>query len=181
MNRVQVVGLLVLAAIGAANTGDAGAEEVTSQSELVQRNRIALTLEGAELVLQEAQAKARSIGKNVNISIVDDGGHPVLFARMNGARPASSYTAQTKAVAAATLRMPTGPFKSPSGEVDALLNFSLQSAAASGGGRMTSLFGGVPIVVDGQVIGAVGVGGATGPEDAEIARAGIDALLAKLK
>jgi glc operon protein GlcG len=173
--------MLMLATFGTAHVGDAGAGEAASAGELVQRNRIALTLEGAELIVKEAQVKARAMNKVVNISVVDDGGHPVLFARMNGARPASSYTAQTKAVAAATLRAPTGPFKSPSGEVDALLNFSLQSAAANGGGRMTSLFGGVPIVVDGQVIGAVGVGGATGPEDAEIARAGIDALLAKLK
>lgn len=46
---------------------------------------------------------------------------------------------------------------------------------------MTGLLGGVPIVVDGQVIGAVGVGGASGEEDTEIARAGIDALLRKIQ
>jgi len=148
---------------------------------LVQRERIALTLEGAELVLKVSQAKAREMKKSVNIAIVDDGGHPILFARMNQARPASSYTALTKAVSAATLRAPTGPFGPKDQELNLLLNFSLQNAAEASGGKMTSLYGGVPIVVDGQVIGAVGVGGATGEEDAEIARAGIDALLKQLK
>lgn len=181
MTRVRVLGLALVAAIGMVCGSKVRAQAPQAPSELVQRNRVSLTLQGAELIMKEAQAKARSIGKNVNIHIVDDGGHPVLFARMNQARPASSYTAMTKAVAAATLRNPTGPFKSPAGEVDALLNFSLQHAANSGGGRMTSLYGGVPIVVDGQVIGAVGVGGATGQEDAEIATAGIEALLQKLK
>jgi glc operon protein GlcG len=171
----------LILAIALGSACGARAQEAGAPNELIQRNRVALTLEGAELIVKQAQAQARSIGKNVNISIVDDGGHPILFVRMNGARPASSYTAQTKAVAAATLRAPTGPFKSPAGEVDSLLNSSLQNAAANGGGRMTSLLGGVPIVVDGQVIGAVGVGGATGAEDAEIAKAGIDALLKDLK
>lgn len=152
-----------------------------SAAPLVVRNRVALTLEGAEVILQASREKAREMGKNVNIAIVDDGGHPVLFARMSQARSASSYTAMTKAVAAATMRGPTGPIKSADGEVNLLLSLSLQNAAASGGGRMTGLYGGVPIVVDGQVIGAVGVGGATGEEDAEIARAGIDALIAQLK
>jgi len=177
--RCFSLGLLV--ALLLVVSAERAAAEEPKAGELVLRNRVALTLDGAELILKEAQAKARSIGKNVNIAIVDDGGHPVLFARMNQARPASSYTAMTKAIAAATLRGATGPFKSPEGDVDALLNFSLQNAAASGGGRMTSLHGGVPIVVDGQVIGAVGVGGATGAEDAEIAKAGIEALVKKVK
>lgn len=180
MRRVRLA-LLGVAVIGIVSVGQALAQQPQGSSELVQRNRIGLTLEGAEVILKEAQAKARVIGKNVNIAIVDDGGHPVLFARMNQARPASSYTALTKAISAATLRNPTGPFKTPEGEVDPLLNFSLQNAASHGGGRMTSLYGGVPIVVEGQVIGAVGVGGGTGPEDAEIAKAGIEALLQKLK
>ncbi|HWL10006.1 MAG TPA: heme-binding protein [Planctomicrobium sp.] len=161
--------------------GMARSDEKMDSAELVIRNRVSLTQEGAELILKAAQAKARLMEKNVNIAIVDDGGHPILFVRMNKARPASSYTALTKAVSAATLRAPTGPFGPKDQEPNLLLNFSLQNAASASGGRMTSLYGGVPIIVDGQVIGAVGVGGATGEEDAEIARAGIDALLKQLK
>jgi glc operon protein GlcG len=69
----------------------------------------------------------------------------------------------------------------PGGEPDLLLNISLQTAAAAGGGKFTSLKGGLPVVVEEQVIGAVGVGGGTGEQDAEIAQAGIAALLEALK
>jgi glc operon protein GlcG len=57
------------------------------------------------------------------------------------------------------------------------LSLSIQNAS---GGRITTLKGGVPIVVDGQVIGAIGVGGGTGEQDAEVARAGVQALLDEL-
>jgi glc operon protein GlcG len=95
---------------------------------------------------------------------------------MDGARPASGYTAITKAVTAATFRQETGPLP-PKGEPDVLLSLSLQNAAASAGGKLTTLKGGVPIVVDGQVIGAVGAGGGTGEQDADVARAGMRKLL----
>jgi glc operon protein GlcG len=56
------------------------------------------------------------------------------------------------------------------------LNLSLQNAAVASGGKITTLFGGVPVVVDSQIVGAVGVGGGTGEQDAQIARAGIHVL-----
>lgn len=59
-----------------------------------------------------------------------------------------------------------------------LLNLSLQNA---GGGKLTSLLGGIPIVVDGQVIGAIGVGGATGEQDVEVAKAGVAMFMEALK
>ena len=143
---------------------------------LVTRDRVQLNLAGAETILEAAKKKATAMGLKVNIAIVDDGGHLLSFARLDGARPASGYTALTKAVSAATFRQETGPLPAK-GEPDVLLNLSLQNAAATGGGKITSLKGGVPIIVDGQVIGAVGVGGATGEQDAEVAKAGIQALL----
>lgn len=143
---------------------------------LVTRDRVQLNLAGAEAVLEGAEAKAAAMGLKMNIAVVDDGGHLLSFARMDGARPASGATALTKAVSAATFRQETGP--SPAkGEPDLLLSLSLQAAAAAGGGKLTALKGGVPIVVDGQVVGAVGVGGGTGEQDAEVAKAGIQALL----
>jgi glc operon protein GlcG len=60
------------------------------------------------------------------------------------------------------------------------LGISVQNAAAASGGKMTTLYGGVPVVFEGQVIGAVGVGGATGEQDAEIAKAGIADLVKAL-
>jgi glc operon protein GlcG len=169
--------------IGALLAGLPAAEDAMAQDRdapLVTRDRIELNLRGANLILEGAQKKASEMGVPVNIAVVDAGGHPIAFARMDGARPASGYTAQTKAVAAATFRRPTGPVP-PMAEPDLLLNFSLQNAAAAGGGRFTSLKGGVTVVVEEQVIGAVGVGGGTGEQDAEIAQAGIAALLEAIK
>ena len=148
---------------------------------LITTGHAKLNLAGAELILRECRAKAESMQLKVNIAVVDDGGHPIAFARMDGARPGSSYTAQTKAIAAATFRNPSGPVPAPSAAPDPLLNLSLQNAALAGGGKFTSLFGGVPVVIDSEVIAAVGVGGATGEQDAQIARAGIDALLKALQ
>jgi glc operon protein GlcG len=60
------------------------------------------------------------------------------------------------------------------------LNLSLQNAAQVSGGKITSLLGGVPVVVDGQVIGAVGIAGGSGDQDAQIARAGVQAFMDQL-
>jgi glc operon protein GlcG len=67
------------------------------------------------------------------------------------------------------------------GEPDLLLNLSLQNAAAASGGKITTLKGGVPVVIDDQVIGAVGVGGGSGEQDTEVAKAGIQALLDEIR
>ena len=154
---------------------DEEADSSKADAPLVTRNQVKLNLAGAERILDAAQAKAREMKLKVNIAVVDDGGHLLAFARMDGARPASGYTAMTKAASAATLRQATGPL--PSGnDPNSLLSLSLQNAAADSGGKFTTLYGGVPVVLDEQVIGAVGVGGARGEQDAEIARAGIAAL-----
>ncbi len=152
------------------------AEEQPGASALITRGRIQLNLAGAEKIVAEARKVAAELKLRVNVAVVDDGGHLLAFARMDGARPASGYTALTKAVTAATFRQATGPLP-PKGEPDLLLNLSLQNAAAASGAKLTTLKGGVPIVVEGQVIGAVGVGGGTGEQDAEVARAGIQKLL----
>jgi glc operon protein GlcG len=177
MRRVRLAACPLFAVvIFVSSYADRAFGQEKNSPDLVTHGRIDLNLGGAELILKEAQAKARTINVPVNIAVVDDGGHLIAFVRMDGARPASGYTAQTKAQAAATFRRPTGPV--PSGaNPDLLLNFSLQSAAAVGGGRFTSLKGGIPIVMGEQVIGAVGVGGGTGEQDAEIAQAGIAGLL----
>ncbi len=143
------------------------------QPPLVTRGRVQLNLAGAEAVLKAAKHKAEALGLKCNIAVVDDGGHLIGFIRMDGARPASVATALIKATSAATFRQETGPLPAR-GEPDVLLSLSIQNAS---GGRITTLKGGVPIVIDGQVVGAVGVGGGTGEQDAEVARAGIQSLL----
>jgi glc operon protein GlcG len=91
---------------------------------LITRNRVQLNLAGAEAVLDAAKKNAASLGLKCNIAVVDDGGHLLAFARMDGARPASATTALTKAVSAATFRQDTGALPAK-GEPDVLLSLSL--------------------------------------------------------
>jgi glc operon protein GlcG len=174
--------LVALALLGLALAArPASAEDrKPSTAPLITRGRIQLNLAGAETVLAAARRKAEALGLKANIAIVDDGGQLLSFARMDGARPASASTALTKAVSAATFRQETGALPAK-GEPDLLLSLSIQGAALASGGKITTLKGGVPIVIDGQVVGAVGVGGGTGEQDVEVARAGIQALLDELR
>jgi glc operon protein GlcG len=140
--------------------------------ELVSRGQIKLTLAGAERVVVAARERASALGVAENIAVVDDGGHLLAFARMDGARPASVDTAITKAVAAATMRRETGPvFKGQTLE-DSTFNLAIEHAAAANGGKLTILYGGIPIIVDGQVVGAIGVGGGTEEQDVSVGKAG---------
>ncbi len=152
--------------------------EAFGASGLVRRNQAKLTLAGAKRVVAAAEAKAADMKVNMNIAVVDDGGHLLAFSRMDDARPASANTAITKAITAATYRAPTGPLpgKGTADAPDILLNLSLQNAASASGGKITTLLGGIPITVAGQVIGAIGVGGGTGEQDAEVAKAAVAAL-----
>ncbi len=161
--------------------GPVRGEGQASATPLVVRDQVRLNLAGARRIIAGAEAKASALGVKVNIAVVDDGGHMLTFARMDGARPASGYTATTKAVTAATFRQATGPIPPGTSSPDVLLNLSLQNAAAASGGKLTTLYGGIPVVVDGQTIGAVGVGGGTGEQDAVVAQGGVDALLAELQ
>jgi glc operon protein GlcG len=170
LRSVAVLFSIVVTAVVA--TGAIDAEEAP----LVTRGRTQLNLAGAERIVAAARQKASEKGWKMNIAVVDDGGHLLAFARMDGARPVSATTAITKAVAAATSRQETGPAP-VGGEPDVLLSLSLQNAASASGGKITTLKGGVPIVVEGQVIGAIGVGGGSGEQDAEVAKAGIQSLL----
>lgn len=173
--------LLATALSGHSTFGDdkeASSKSKPRSESLITYHRAQLNLAGAEQIVLAARQKAAASGFKMNIAVVDDGGHLLAFARMDGARPASAYTALTKAVTAATFRQETGPL--PPSEPDLLLSLSLQNAAQASGGKLTTLKGGVPVIVDGQVIGGVGVGGGTGEQDAEVAKAGIQSLLDSL-
>src|SRR5215470_19252093 len=121
--------------------------------ELVIRGQIKLTLAGAERVVSAAKQRAGTLKVAENIAVVDDGGHLLAFARMDGARPASADTAITKAVSAATMRKETGPVFKGQTQEDSMFNLAIEHAATANGGKLTILYGGIPIIVDGQVIG----------------------------
>jgi uncharacterized protein GlcG (DUF336 family) len=117
-------------------------------------------------VLQGAVAKAEAMGVPQCIAVVDAGGNLMAFARMDDAKVLSQVSATTKARTAASSRTPTGGI-APDNEL---------KLALATDGRLTNLKGGIPIVVGGEVVGAVGVGSGTGDQDIEVARAGLAAL-----
>lgn len=141
---------------------------------MLTRNNIRLTLEGARAILGAAEKKAREIKVPMNIAVVDEGAHLLVFARMDGAKLSSIDVALTKARAAARRRAPSGPSPS-SGEPSAVLSLGLSLAAQ---GKLTAIRGGLPLVVDGQYVGGIGVSAGSEDEDVRVAQAGVDALKA---
>ena len=127
-----------------------------------------LTLEDVQKIAAGAEAEARKNKWAVVISIVDDGGHPLWLQRMDGVPPISSYIAPSKARTAAMGCRESKIYED-------MINsgrFSFLSAPELEG----MLEGGVPIMVNGYCIGAVGVSGVKSIEDAQIAKAGVAAL-----
>jgi glc operon protein GlcG len=139
---------------------------------LVTRNHPKLTIEGARAVLAAARRRAEEIQVPMNIAVVDDGAHLLVFERMDGAKPASIAIAMVKAQAAAMRRAPTGPSMSGD-QVNVSLALGLAVAASS---HQTPIRGGVPLIVDGQVVGAVGASAGTEDQDLDVARAGATAV-----
>jgi glc operon protein GlcG len=126
-----------------------------------------LGIEDTARIMEGAIDEAKKNNWAVTIAIVDDGGHLLQFARLNGAPPVSAYIAPEKARAAALGRRETKIYEDMINQGrNAFLSAPLQGM----------LEGGVPIIVDGQVVGAVGVSGVKSIEDAQVAKAGIAAL-----
>ena len=118
-------------------------------------------------ILQAARSEAQQQGWAVAIAVVDDGGHPRALERLDGCAPIGAYIATEKARSAAIGRRETKGYEDMvNGGRSAFLSAPL----------VTSLEGGVPVLVDGQVVGAVGVSGVKAEQDAQVAKAGIAAL-----
>jgi glc operon protein GlcG len=124
------------------------------------RRAIRLTDAGARLLLEAAVEHARAMGVPQCIAIVDEGCNLMAFIRMDGARVLSIQSSQRKAMTAATTGKPTG-------DLDPSIELKL---AAATDGDMVNLKGGLPIIVEGQVIGGIGVGSGTGEQDLEVAK-----------
>ncbi|MNS37368.1 hypothetical protein D3C72_695820 [compost metagenome] len=118
-------------------------------------------------ILTAARAEAQANQWAVTIVVVDDGGHPLALERLDGCAPASAYIATEKARTSALGRRES---KSYEDMVNAG-RYAFLSAPL-----LTSLEGGVPIVFDGQVIGAVGVSGVKPEQDAQVAKAGAQSV-----
>ncbi len=128
-----------------------------------------LTLDGAKNIVAAAEAEARKGGWNMAYAIVDAAGGLVLFHKGDGARPSNVDFALAKARTAARYARETRLLDS------AVTAGRIQFLASDA----FPLEGGVPIVVDGQTIGAVGVSGGTSAQDAQVAKAGIAALIVR--
>lgn len=128
-----------------------------------------LTLEDIKKIAAGAEAEALRNNWAVSFAIVDDGGHLLWFQRLDGAAPTSSYIAPAKAKTAALGRRESKVYE------DVINNGRVSFLSAPEIEGM--LEGGVPVIVDGHVIGAVGVSGVKSNEDAQIAKAGIAALI----
>lgn len=127
-----------------------------------------LTLEGANQVLAAAIAKATERGAGGAIAVVDGGGSLIAFQRIDGTFAAGAAVSLGKARTSALFKKPTKAFE------DSINGGRTALAAVH---EMTPLQGGVPILVDGQIVGAIGVSGAhSQQEDEEIALAGAEAI-----
>jgi glc operon protein GlcG len=133
----------------------------TAQAQLIEKT--ALTLEGAKRIAAVAEAKARAEGARVVIAVVDEGGSLLLLERLDDTQVASVNVGIDKARTAAIYRRPSKVFE------DQVKNGRVSALALHGA---VALQGGVPIIVGGKVIGAIGVSGETPGQDEDIAIAG---------
>jgi uncharacterized protein GlcG (DUF336 family) len=131
---------------------------------------MALTLVEANKVVQGAIDKAREMGIKISVAVCDAGGRLMAFNRMDGAIWASVYGSQGKAVASAGFGRASGELAERAGSP------IVQGIAAAEGGHMIPSQGAVPIVRQGAIEGACGVGGGTAQQDEDCARAGVAKL-----
>jgi glc operon protein GlcG len=127
----------------------------------------AISLEAAKRMAAAAEAEARKNNWNVAVAVVDASGGLILFHRLDETQPASWDIAIQKARTAARFKRPTKALE------DAVAGGRTAILALEG---VLPLEGGIPVVVDGKVIGAVGVSGVTSQQDAQVAQAAVAAL-----
>ena len=128
-----------------------------------------INLEQAKTAAAAAEAEARKNSWPVAIAVVDTAGNLVNFVKLDQTQTGSVMVAQDKAVSAANFRRPTKAFQDVvAGGGAGLRILQLRGASA--------IEGGTPIVVEGKIIGAIGVSGVTAEQDGQVAKAGADAL-----
>jgi uncharacterized protein GlcG (DUF336 family) len=130
------------------------------------KNRPMLTLEDCRKITAAAEAEARKNNWNVCIAILDDGGHLLHLARMDGASPANARIAIAKGRTAAETRRSTAVWQERIAKRPELLMMP----------EVTPVQGGLPIMAEGVCVGAVGISGVQSHEDEQVAAAGIKAI-----
>lgn len=134
------------------------------------KTRVALDADDVRAALDAAQAEAQKNNWIVSIAVLDDGAHLLGFLRLTNATPLSAGIAQEKARTAALSRRESKFYE----EVVKGGRLSFISVP-----DVLAIEGGVPVIIDGQCVAAVGVSGVKSDQDAQIARAGVQAILAR--
>ncbi|EFV76396.1 heme-binding protein [Cytobacillus pseudoceanisediminis] len=127
-----------------------------------------ITLDLAKQIIAGAEEKAKRIGVSMVISVVDEGGNLIAVHRMDDAWLASIEIAQNKAWTSVALKMPSANLADAT--VPAAELYGLNT---TNNGRLVVFGGGIPLVNDGKVAGAVGVSGSTVPHDIQVAEAAV--------
>lgn len=128
-----------------------------------------VTLDQARKAAAAGAVEAKKNGWPMAIAVVDTAGQLVYFEKLDGTQTASVAVSQDKAVSAAIYRRPTKVFQDGvAGGGAGLRILSLRGASA--------VEGGLPISIDGKIVGAIGVSGGTGEQDGQVAKAGVDGL-----
>lgn len=130
-----------------------------------------ITLDLAKKIIAGAEEEANKIGVSMVISVVDEGGNLIAIHRMDDAWLASIDIAQNKAWTSVALKMPSANLADAT--VPAAELYGLNT---TNNGRIVVFGGGIPLEIDGKVIGAVGVSGSTVPHDVQVAEAAVKAF-----
>ncbi|MCT4608279.1 MAG: heme-binding protein [Pelagimonas sp.] len=134
-----------------------------------------LDISDARILIEGARAKAQDIGVPMCIAITDEGGNLIAFERMDGGKVTSSIIAMDKAYTAAGAKKATHEYGAAS--QPGAPAYGISSAI---GGRLMVVGGGLPGIVNGDVVGGIGISSGTPMQDQEVAQAGIDVFLAQL-
>ncbi len=135
-----------------------------------------LTLDFTQKLLLQAQKFAGELGKPMTFAVVDAGGHLIALHRMDGARFITAEIATGKAYTSAAWGVPSGEMRE---RAKNLPNFSTAISAMTHG-RHTPQTGAVPIMMDGELVGAIGASGGTGEEDEAICKRALETVLGKV-
>jgi glc operon protein GlcG len=136
----------------------------------LRRKSMGLTLDEANRIIRGALAKAQELNIKISAAVCDSGGRLIALQRMDNAIWASAYGSQGKAVASAAFGRPSGEMSERADQP------TPRGIATASGGQMIMGQGAVPIIRNGVVEGACGVGGGTSQQDEDCARAGVAQL-----
>lgn len=128
-----------------------------------------LSLADAKILVEGARRKSEEIGVPMCVAVADDSGNVIAFDRMDGGKAHSILLAQDKAYTAGAARKATHEYNAVN--VPGNLAFGIHTEA---GGRISTVGGGIPVMVDGECVGGIGLSGGAPQQDMDCAQAGID-------